>query len=94
MAFITPLGVYCYITMPFGLKNAGTTYQRMMQDCLKKQIRHNIQVYVDDIIITTKREDTLIDDLGETFASLKHLNIKLNPKKCMFGVPAGQLLGY
>ena len=41
-AFITPLGVYCYTTMPFGLKNAGATYQRMMQDCLKKQIGRNV----------------------------------------------------
>jgi hypothetical protein len=53
-AFITPLGVYCYTTMPFGLKNAGATYQRMMQDCLKKQIGRNVQVYVDDIVITTR----------------------------------------
>src|SRR6185369_17003839 len=48
-AFITPYGVYCYTTMPFGLKNAGATYQRMMQDCFKKQIGRNVQVYVDDI---------------------------------------------
>ena len=84
-AFITPLGVYCYTTMPFGLKNAGATYQCMMQDCLKKQIGRNAQVYVDDIVVTTKREDTLLDDLKETFANLKHFNIKLDPKKSMFG---------
>ena len=88
-AFITPLGVYCYTTMPFGLKNAGATYQRMMQDCLKRQIGRNVQVYVDDIVITTREENTLLDDLRETFANLKRFHIKLNPKKCTFGVPAG-----
>ena len=87
-AFITLLEVYCYTTMPFGLKNAGATYQRMMQDCLKKQIGCNAQVFVDDIGVTTKREDTLLDELKETFANLKHFHIKLNPKKCTFGVPA------
>ena len=75
--------------MPFGLKNAEATYQRMTQDCLKKKIGRNTQVYVDDIVITAKREDTLLDDLKETFANLKHFNIKLNLKKCMFGVQPG-----
>ena len=49
---------------------------------------------MDDIVITTMEENTLLDDLRETFANLKHFHIKLNPKKCTFGVPAGQLLGY
>jgi hypothetical protein len=94
-AFITPYGVYCYTTMPFGLKNAGATYQRMMQNCLRKQIGRNVQVYVDDIVIKTKKESTLLDDLRETFANLKRYKIKLNPKKvCLwcasrttFGLP-------
>ena len=93
-AFITPLGVFCYTTMPFGLKNAGATYQRMMQNCLAEQIGKNVQVYVDDIVVKTQNEDTLIKDLQETFNNLNRYNIKLNPKKCTFGVPAGQLLGY
>ena len=93
-SFIIPYGVFCYMTMPFGLKNAGATYQRMMQACLKEQIGRNVQVYVDDIVITTREEKTLLDDLRETFANLKRFYIKLNPKKCTFGVPAGQLLGY
>ena len=61
-SFITPLGVYCYTTMPFGLKNAGATYQRMMQNCLQEQIGRNVQVYVDDIVIKTEKEDTLISE--------------------------------
>src|SRR3954466_8448043 len=93
-AFITPFGVFCYKTMPFGLKNAGATYQGMMQACLKDQIGRNVQVYVDDIIIKTYNADTLLDDLRETFATLNKYRIKLNPKKCAFGVPAGKLLRY
>jgi hypothetical protein len=54
-AFITPYGVFCYQVMPFGLKNAGETYQRMMQNCLGSQIGRNIQVYIDDMVITTRK---------------------------------------
>jgi hypothetical protein len=92
--FITPHGVYCYMMMPFGLKNAKATYQWCMQACLKEQIGCNVKVYVDDIVIKTSKEDILLDDLRETFANLDHYSIKLNPKKCYFGVPTGQLLGY
>ena len=91
-AFITPYGVFSYRTMPFGLKNAGATYQRMMQNFLGEQIGRNVQVYIDDVVITTKLETTLIDDLCETFDNLVRYRIKLNPTKCSFGVPAGQLL--
>ena len=80
--------------MPFGLKNAGATYQRMMQNCLETQIGKNIQVYVDDIVVMTKDDSTFLDDLRETFDNLDRYRIKLNPLKCMFGVPSGQLLGY
>src|ERR1041384_4995750 len=93
-SFITPYGVFCYKIMPFGLKNAGVTYQRMMQACLKEQIRRNVQVYVDNIVIKTNSATTLLDDLRETFAALNQYRIKLNPKKCAFGVPVGKLLGY
>jgi len=93
-AFTTPFDVFCYNTMPFGLKNARATYQRCMQACLKEQLGRNIQVYVDDIVIKTKEEASLIDDLRETFANLDRYRIKLNPDKCAFGVPSGQLLGY
>jgi hypothetical protein len=74
------------MTMPFGLKNAGATYQRCMQACLKEQIGRNIEVYVDDIVIKTAKADSLLDDLRETFANLDRYSIKLNPKKCSFGV--------
>jgi hypothetical protein len=80
--------------MPFGLKNAGATYQRMMQNCLESQIGCNIQVYINDVVITTRKEDALINDLKETFDNLDRYKLKLNPTKCSFGVSAGQLLGF
>jgi hypothetical protein len=93
-AFITPHGVYYYTTMPFGLKKAGATYQQCMQARLKEQIGRNVKVYVDDIIIKSTKADSLLDDMRETFANLDRYSIKLNPKKCSFGVPTGQLLEY
>jgi hypothetical protein len=93
IAFITLYGVFCYQVMLFGLKNAGATYQRMMQNCLGSQIGRNIQVYIDDVFITTREEESLISDLAETFDNLSRYKLKLNPTKCSFGVSAGQLLG-
>ncbi|KAK1564034.1 hypothetical protein QYE76_048330 [Lolium multiflorum] len=81
-------------TMLFGVKNAGATYQRMMQKCLATQIGKNIQVYIDNIVITTKKVSSMIDDLKETFDNLDMFRLKLNPTKCSFGVPMGELLGY
>jgi hypothetical protein len=89
-AFITPYGVFCYQVMPFGLKNAGATYQQMMQNFLGNQIGHNIHVYIDDVVITTRKEE----DLAETFDNLNRFKLKLNSIKCSFGVSAGQLLGF
>jgi hypothetical protein len=80
--------------MPFGLKNAGATYQRMIQNCLGSQIGRNIQVYIDDVVITTRKEESLIGDQKETFDNLDMYKLKLNPTKCSFGVSAGQLLGF
>ena len=93
-AFITPFGAFCYLTMTFGLRNAGATFQRCMQKCLLKQLGRNAHVYVDDIVVKTEKRGTLLEDLKETFANLRRFQIKLNPEKCVFGVPAGQLLGF
>jgi hypothetical protein len=76
-----------------GLKNAGATFQRMMQKCLATQVGKNVQVYIDDVI-TTKQGSSLIDDFRETFDNLNKFRLKLNPTKCSFGVPMGELLGY
>nr|ABA99731.1 retrotransposon protein, putative, Ty3-gypsy subclass [Oryza sativa Japonica Group] len=93
-SFITPFGAYCYITMPFGLKNAGATYQRMIQRCFSTQIGRNVEAYVDDVVVKTKQKDDLIADLEETFTSIHAFKMKLNPEKCIFGVPSGRLLGF
>jgi hypothetical protein len=93
-SFITPYGAYCYVTMPFGLKNAGATYQRTMQRCLRGQIGRNVHAYVDDVVVKTKQSGTLLNDLKETFANLQRYRMNLNPEKCSFSVPARQLLGY
>jgi hypothetical protein len=80
--------------MSFDLKNAGATYQRTMQKCLADQIGCNIHAYVDDIAVMSKKQDDLIADLQETFNNLRKYNMMLNPTKCVFGVSAGQLLGF
>jgi hypothetical protein len=84
IAFITPYGMYCYQVIPFGLKNACATYQWMMQNCLESQIGRNIQVYIDDVVITTRKEETLIGNLRETFDNLDRYKLKLNLTKCSF----------
>jgi len=93
-SFITPFGAFCYISMPFGLKNAGATYQRAMQQCLREQIGRNVEAYVDDIVIKSRVKEDLIADLSETFTSLRSFGWRLNPEKCVFGVPSGKLLGF
>jgi hypothetical protein len=94
MAFITPHGIYYYTAMTFGLKNAGATYQKAIQNCLRSQIDKNVEAYVDDVVVKTAIEDNLIADLVETFANLRVYRWKLNPEKCVFGVPSGKLLGF
>src|ERR1700731_3762635 len=93
-SFVTPFGVFCYVKMPFGLKNAGTTYQRGMQMAFHDQIGRNIEAYVDDLVVKSKKKEDLIPDLLETFNSLRRNQIMLNPEKCSFGVDAGKLLGF
>src|SRR5664279_1400235 len=93
-SFITPYGTYCYITMPFGLKNVGATYQRCIQRCLHSQIGRNVHAYVDDIAVMSKKRGDLLEDLQETFDNLQKYKMMLNPTKCVFGVPAGKLLGF
>jgi hypothetical protein len=93
-AFITQFGAYGYTTMSFGLKNAGATYQRAIQACFKRQLNKNVEAYVNDVVVKTRNSNTLIADLEETFASLREYRWKLNPNKCVFGVPSSKLLGF
>ena len=79
--------------MSFGLKNASATYQRAIQRCLQDQIEKNVEAYVDDVVVKSKTADNLIVGLEETFQNLKKFQWKLNPTKCIFGVPSCILLG-
>ena len=88
-SFVTSQGLFCYKVMPFGLKNAEATYQRLMNKMFAHQIRRNVQVYVDDMFVKSLREGDHLDDLRETFNTLRSYNMKLNPNKCVFGVTAG-----
>ncbi|GJV27759.1 reverse transcriptase domain-containing protein [Tanacetum coccineum] len=92
--FITSQGVFCYSKMPFGLKNAGATYQRLVDKAFQKQIGRNLEVYVDDLVIKSRTEHEIIRDMEETFKTLKEINMKLNPKKCTFGIKEGTFMGY
>nr|GEW00656.1 reverse transcriptase domain-containing protein [Tanacetum cinerariifolium] len=93
-AFHTGHGVYCYTKMPFGLKNAGATYQRLMDKAFEGQIRRNIEVYVDDLVVKSYTEAEMMRDIEETFRTLHKVNMKLNLKKCSFGLAEGVFLGY
>ena len=93
-SFVTSQGIFCYKVMPFGLKNAGATYQRLMNKMFAQQIGRNVQVYVDDMLVKSRREEDHLEDLRETFDTLRSYNIKFNPGKCAFGVTAGKFLGF
>ena len=80
--------------MPFGLKNAGATYQRLMNRMFVSQIGRNVQVYVDDMLVKSQREEDHLEDLRETFDTLRSYNMKLNPGKCAFEVTTGKFLGF
>jgi hypothetical protein len=93
-AFITPFGAFCYTSMSFGLKNVGATYQRAIQTCLADYWGKRVEAYVDDVVIKTENSENFIEDLQLVFNSLRRYRWKLNPEKCVFGVPAGKLLGF
>ncbi|GKD06683.1 reverse transcriptase domain-containing protein [Tanacetum coccineum] len=80
-AFHTNQGVLCYRKMSFGLKNAGATYQRLIDKAFEKQIGRNLEVYVDDLVIKSHTESEILRDIEETFHNLRKINMKPNPKK-------------
>jgi hypothetical protein len=93
-SFITLFGAYYYQTMPFGLKNAGATFERCMRHVFGELIGRVIEAYIDDIVVKLKKTADLVPDLTEVFAKLRQHGVKLNPEKCIFGVPRGMLLGF
>ena len=93
-SFVTSQGLFCYRVMPFSLKNVGVTYQRLMNRMFTSQIGRNVQVYVDDMLVKSQREEDHLEDLRETFDTLRSYNMKLNPGKCAFEVTTGKFLGF
>ena len=93
-SFVTGQGTYCYRVMPFGLKNAGATYQRLVNRMFQKQIGTSMEVYIDDMLVKPTTAKLHIAHLFEAFRILREYNMKLNPAKCAFGVSAGKFLGF
>ena len=93
-SFVTSKGLYCYKVMLFGLKNAGATYQKLVNCMFSHQIGRNFEVYLDDMLVKSKDEANHLDDLKETFSTLCKYNMKLNPAKCVFVVASGKFLGF
>jgi len=93
-AFITERGLYCYKVMPFGLKNAGATYQRLINRMFTKHIGTKVEAYIDDMVIKSKKSKDHVSDMEEIFGIFRKFQMKLNPLKCAFGVSLGQFLGH
>ena len=93
-SFVTPIGNYHYKVMPFGLKNAGSTYQRMMTKMFESQMGKNIEVYIDDMVVKSKIVSEHIGDLTNIFEILRGHKLRLNASNCSFGVDSGKFLGY
>ena len=93
-AFVTPVGNYDYKVMPFGLKNAGSTYQRMMTRMFESLLGKNIEIYIDDMVVKSKMVSEHLEDLQVVFETLRSYKLRLNASKCSFGVGSGKFLGY
>ena len=93
-AFVTPTENYHYKVMPFKLKNAGSTYQRMMTRMFEPQLGKNIEVYIDEMVVKSKVEFEYVNDLGSIFEVLRKHKLHLNAFKCSFGISSGKFLGY
>jgi hypothetical protein len=93
-AFVTVDGLYCYVVMPYGLKNALPTFVRAMCKTFGDLIRDKVEVYVDDIVVKTRRGSTIVEDLPLVFDRLRATRTKLNLEKCIFGVSPAKLLGF
>ncbi|KAL0406000.1 UNVERIFIED_CONTAM: Transposon Tf2-12 polyprotein [Sesamum latifolium] len=93
-AFRTPKGIYCYKVMPFGLKNAGATYQRAIQRIFDDMLHKNVECYVDDSVVKSKKREDHLYDLRKVFERLRRYQLKMNPSKCAFGVTSEKFLGF
>ena len=93
-SFITSQDLFCYKVMPFGFKNVRETYQSLVNHIFRPQIRRNVEVYVDDMLVKSFDEGKHLDDLQETFDTLRRYKMKLNLSKCAFGVSSGKFLRF
>ena len=93
-AFVTLIGNYHYKVMPFGLKNAGSTYQRMMTRIFESLLGKNIEIYIDDMVVKSKVVSEHLGDLRIIFEILRNYKMRLNASKCSFGVRSSKFLGY
>ena len=82
--FTTKWGIYCYMVMPFGLKNANTTYQRMAMALLHDMMHNEVEVYVDDMIMKSKDRENYTTNLRKFFERIKEYKLRLNPQKCLW----------
>ncbi|KAL0325263.1 UNVERIFIED_CONTAM: hypothetical protein Sradi_5095600 [Sesamum radiatum] len=92
-AFRIPKG-YCYKVMPFRLKNASTTYQRVMQRIFDGMLHKNMECYIDDLVVKSKKREDHLHNLRKVFERLRRYQLKMNPSKCAFGVTSGEFLGF
>ena len=93
-AFVTPIGNYHYKVMPFSLKIAGSTYQRMMTRIFESLLGKNIEIYIDNMVVKSKMVSEHLGDLQVIFKILRSYKLRLNASKCSFGVGSGKFLGY
>ena len=94
MSFISPEANYHYVVMPFGLKNAGATYQRMMTRMFRDKIGSTVEVYIDDMVVKSQEDQRHMDNLLEVFEILRQHRLCLNADKCVFGVGVGKFLRF
>lgn len=93
-SFITPRGPFCYRVMPFGLKNARSTYQRLVNKIFAGLLGNIVEAYIDDTLVKSQSTEDHIADLETFFDVLRNYNMKLNPSKCAFGVSSGNFIGH
>ena len=93
-SIVTSQGLFCYEVMSFGLKNVRATYQRLVNHMFRPQIGRKVEVYVDDMLVKSLDEGKHLDDLQETFNTLRRYSMKLNPSKCAFRVVSGKFLEF
>ena len=93
-AFVTPIGNYHYKVMSFGLKNTGSTYQRMMTRMFESLLGKNIEIYINDMMVKSKMVSEHLGDLRTIFEILRNYKLRLNASKCSFGIGSGKFLDY